>query len=61
MKQLTSKKTCKQKHSYHSNVTAKRAKKRRNRAAGYNYLYHYQCNQCGYWHLTTQKQEKEQP
>jgi len=56
--QLTSKKTCKQKHTYHSQATATRAKKRRNKAAGINYLNTYQCNVCHFWHVTTQVQEK---
>lgn len=55
--QLTSPETCKQKHTYHSSETAKRARKRRNKAAGYDYLRHYQCNVCGFWHLTTQAKE----
>lgn len=57
--QLTLPKTCKQKHMYHSNNTASRAQKRRNKAAGYKYLSRYQCNNCGFWHLTTQEQVKE--
>ena len=56
-KQLTSPKTCQQKHMYHSNETAKRAEKRRNKAYGHKYLFRYQCNICDYWHLTTQSQE----
>ena len=55
--QLTSPDTCKAKKMYHSADTAKRAKKRRNKAAGYKYLNHYQCNNCGFWHLTTRVQE----
>ena len=55
--QLTTEETCKQKHSYHSSKTASTAKKRRNKAAGYNYLRTYQCNVCGFWHLTTQKED----
>lgn len=58
MSQLTSGNTCRQKHSYHSSKTATAAKKRRNKAAGYNYLRTYQCNICQLWHVTTQEQEK---
>lgn len=54
--QLTSPKTCKQKHTYHTQATATRAKKRRNKAAGYEYLSTYQCNVCQLWHVTTQRQ-----
>lgn len=57
MAQLTSPKTCKQKHMYHSNEVAKRAQKRRNKSAGFKYLRRYQCNNCGFWHLTTQEQD----
>ena len=57
--QLTSPKTCKQKHTYWSAEAAKRAKKRRNKAAGINYLRHYKCNLGEHWHVTTQKQDKE--
>jgi hypothetical protein len=53
--QLTTPDTCKHKHMYHSNKTAVRAKKRRNKAAGINYLRHYECNNCGYWHLSTER------
>ena len=56
-KQLTSVKTCKHKHTYHSATTATRAKKRRNKAAGYNYLRTYQCNVCEKWHVTAQVDE----
>lgn len=59
MAQLTSIETCKKKRMYHSNATAKRAEKRRNKAYGHKYLYRYQCNVCGFWHLTTQIQEKK--
>ncbi len=52
--QLTKPETCKQKHMYHSYKTASAAKKRRNKAAGFNYLRAYQCNVCGFWHLTTE-------
>lgn len=52
--QVTSTRTCKQKHLYHTNATAKRAVKRRNKAAGYKYLRSYQCNVCGFWHVTSQ-------
>ena len=55
--QLTSEKTCKQKTIYHSNETAKRAVKRRNKAAGYKYRRKYQCNVCGFWHVTAQAPE----
>lgn len=54
--QLTSPSTCKQKHTYHSQATATRARKRRNKAAGYNYLRTYQCNACNFWHVTAQRQ-----
>lgn len=57
MAQLTSKKTCERKHTYHSQATATRARKRRNKRAGYNYLNTYQCNVCKLWHVTTQVQE----
>jgi hypothetical protein len=57
MAQLTTDKTCKQKTMYHSKETAKRAVKRRNKAAGYKYLRHYQCNVCDFWHVTTQIKE----
>lgn len=57
MSQLTSKPTCKQKTMYHSRETAKRAVKRRNKTAGYKYLRAYECNECGYWHATTQERE----
>lgn len=53
--QLTTKRTCKQKHTYHSQATATRAKKRRNKAAGINYLRTYQCNVCNLWHVTTER------
>lgn len=52
--QLTSPLACRRKRTYLSNATAKRARKRRNKAAGYKYLRHYQCNECGLWHLTTE-------
>ncbi len=58
MAQLTNPKTCKQKHTYHSSKTATAAKKRRNKAAGYKYLFTYQCNVCNMWHLTTQVQSE---
>jgi len=54
--QLTLPKTCKQKHTYHTSKTASAAKKRRNKAAGYNYLRTYQCNVCNLWHVTAQEQ-----
>lgn len=57
--QLTSEATCKQKHTYHSAETAKRARKRRNKAAGINYLRSYQCNVCNLWHLTTERKIDE--
>ena len=53
--QLTTNKVCKQKHTYWSAETASRAKKRRNKAAGINYLRSYQCNVCELWHVTTEK------
>ena len=55
--QLTSPAICKQKTTYHSKDTAKRAAKRRNKAAGYKYLRPYQCNVCNLWHVTTQVKE----
>jgi hypothetical protein len=54
MSQLTTKETCKQKRNYHTRMTAVRAVKRRNKAAGYNYLRQYKCNNCIFWHVTTQ-------
>lgn len=59
MNQLTTPKICQQKHTYYSLEAARRAKKRRNKAAGYNYLRHYQCNVCNLWHLTTQSKDKD--
>lgn len=59
MSQLTSKSACKQKKSYHSYETARRAVKRRNKAAGYKYLRAYKCDKCSIWHLTTE--EKDNP
>ncbi len=56
---LTSKKTCKQKHTYHSRITAKRARKRRNAAGKFYFTAAYQCNVCHFWHLTTQNQENK--
>lgn len=56
-KQLTTPKACKNKRLYHSNETAKRAVKRRNKAAGYKYLRKYQCNVCGFWHVTSENLE----
>lgn len=58
-KQLTLKATCKRKHTYHSQATATRAKKRRNKAAGYDYLNTYQCNVCNLWHVTAQEQAND--
>ena len=55
--QLTSPQTCKQKRTYHSAATARRARKRRNKAAGIDYLRSYQCNVCGLWHVTTQRKD----
>lgn len=57
--QLTRPKTCKRKHTYHTQAVATRAKKRRNKAAGYNYLRTYKCNVCNFWHVTTQVQEEQ--
>ena len=57
MTQLTTDVICKQKKLYHSNATAKRAVKRRNKSAGYKYLRSYECNVCGFWHVTTQEAE----
>lgn len=52
--QLTTTKTCSHKHKYHSYETAVRAKKRRNKSAGINYLRAYKCNSGEHWHLTTE-------
>lgn len=52
--QLTTAKTCKEKVSYWSGITAKRAVQRRNKTAGYKYLRKYKCNVCEMWHVTTQ-------
>lgn len=59
MSQLTTKRTCKQKHTYCSQATATAARKRRNKAAGINYLRTYQCNVCELWHVTTQMKVEE--
>jgi hypothetical protein len=59
-KQLTTPKTCKQKHTYHSQATATRAKKRRNKAAGIDYLRSYRCNLGYHWHVTTQVKNPEE-
>lgn len=59
MTQLTSVKKCKQKHTYTSQGSATKAKKRRNKAWGYDYLWSYQCNVCQFWHVTSQIQEKQ--
>jgi hypothetical protein len=61
MTQLTKKSTCRQKRTYHTQATATRAKKRRNKAAGYDYLRTYQCNVCNLWHVTAQVQESAPP
>jgi len=53
--QLTSPGTCKKKHTYYSSEAATRAKRRRNKAAGINYLRKYRCNECDLWHLTTER------
>jgi len=55
--QLTSKKTCKQKHTYSSQATATRARKRRNKTGRFFFTAAYQCNVCHLWHLTTEVQE----
>ena len=55
--QLTSKPICKQKHTYWSYDIAARAKKRRNKSAGINYLRAYKCDLGEHWHLTTQAKE----
>jgi hypothetical protein len=55
--QLTSVKTCRSKQTYYSGEVARRAKKRRNKAAGINYLRAYKCNVCTLWHLTTKLKE----
>lgn len=59
MSQLTTRKSCTIKNTYYSKESAKRAKKRRNKTAGYNYLRAYQCNVCEFWHVTTQVKETE--
>ena len=56
--QLTSKRACKRKHTYTSQASATRARKRRNKVAGFNYLSTYKCNVCEYWHVTAQTQER---
>lgn len=53
--QLTAEKTCKQKRTYYSAENARQAKKRRNKAAGINYLRSYRCNVCDLWHVTTER------
>lgn len=58
-KQLTSLKACQQKHTYYSQAAGTRARKRRNKAAGVDYLRSYKCNVCGFWHVTSQKKDKE--
>lgn len=58
--QLTSDKTCKNKHTYHRSKTASAAAKRRNKAAGFKYLRAYQCNVCEMWHLTTERKIEEE-
>lgn len=56
--QLTSKATCKRKHTYSSKMTANRARKRRNKTGRFYFTTAYQCNICHLWHLTTQVQDK---
>lgn len=55
--QLTTSITCRRKRTYYSEVAAKRARKRRNLAAGINYLRKYRCNVCNLWHLTTESKQ----
>lgn len=57
--QLTTVRTCLQKTTYQSGDAARRARKRRNKAAGINYLRNYRCNVCDKWHLTTQRKDDE--
>lgn len=52
-------KACQQKHTYYSQTAGTRARKRRNKAAGIDYLRSYKCNVCGFWHVTSQKKDKE--
>jgi hypothetical protein len=52
--QLTLPETCKTKHTYWSYNTAHKAAKRRNKASGYKYLRAYKCDNCAFWHVTTQ-------
>ena len=58
--QLTLPSTCKQKHTYISGKSATAAKKRRNKAAGINYLRSYKCDNCYGWHVTSQKKDEAQ-
>lgn len=62
MTQLTSKKSCKRKHTYRSLKVANAAKKRRNnnKLKSFFFTAAYQCNVCNLWHLTTQNQETNQ-
>lgn len=57
--QLTTKKVCSRKHSYHNKKTAERARKRRNNNSKQSIYFarSYQCNVCDLWHLTTQNHE----
>ena len=58
--QLTSPRTCRRKHKYHSNATAERARKRRNnnKLKSFYFTASYKCNICDGWHLTTQVQDE---
>jgi len=55
--QLTSNTICKRKNTYWSYEIAARAKKRRNKSAGINYLRAYKCNLGEHWHLTTERKD----
>lgn len=59
MSQLTKPDTCKRKHKYWTDKSATRAKYRRNKASGYNYLRKYKCNLGDHWHLTTEDKADE--
>lgn len=63
MTQLTTRRTCKMKHTYHSLKTANAARKRRNNNSlkSLYFTSAYQCNVCQLWHLTTQNQESKAP
>ena len=58
-RQLTSKKTCKRKHTYHTLKAANAARERRNNNSlqSLYFVAAYQCNVCSLYHLTTQEQD----